>query len=203
MRLINVGSGILNQTPLDWDHNKSNIITAIREAKSRRTEILCLPEMCICGYGCEDAFFSPGLRRTARQVLFELLPETKGIVVTLGLPILHENKLYNTVCLIADGNILGFAAKQNLVRQGLHYEPRWFSPWPQGVVDTVKYDRQEYLIGDIFLEIDGIRIGFEICEDAWVANRPGRIEPRVIKRRRHHYPLMQRPRRQLRPAGRR
>jgi hypothetical protein len=30
-----------------------------------------------------------------------------------------------------------------------------------------------------------------------VANRPGRIEPRVLKRRRHHYPLMTRPRRQL------
>ena len=31
-----------------------------------------------------------------------------------------------------------------------------------------------------------------------VANRPGRIEPRVLKRRRHRYPLMQRPREQLR-----
>jgi len=31
-----------------------------------------------------------------------------------------------------------------------------------------------------------------------VANRPGRIEPRVLKRRRHRYPLMQRPRTQLR-----
>jgi putative transposase len=31
-----------------------------------------------------------------------------------------------------------------------------------------------------------------------VANRPGRIEPRVIKRRRHRYPLMQRPRDKLR-----
>ena len=33
------------------------------------------------------------------------------------------------------------------------------------------------------------------CE---VADRPGRIEPRVLKRRRHRYPLMQRPRNQLR-----
>lgn len=32
------------------------------------------------------------------------------------------------------------------------------------------------------------------CE---VADRPGRIEPRVIKRRRHHYPLMQQPRNAL------
>ena len=31
-----------------------------------------------------------------------------------------------------------------------------------------------------------------------VATRPGRIEPRVLKRRRHRYPLMQRPRDQLR-----
>jgi hypothetical protein len=31
-----------------------------------------------------------------------------------------------------------------------------------------------------------------------VANRPGRIEPRVIKRRRHRYPLMIRPRQELR-----
>ena len=31
-----------------------------------------------------------------------------------------------------------------------------------------------------------------------VANRPGRIEPRVLKRRRHRYPLIQRPRAELR-----
>jgi hypothetical protein len=31
-----------------------------------------------------------------------------------------------------------------------------------------------------------------------VADRPGRIEPRVLKRRRHRYPLMQRPRDELR-----
>lgn len=31
-----------------------------------------------------------------------------------------------------------------------------------------------------------------------MANRPGRIEPRVLKRRRHRYPLMRRPRAQLR-----
>jgi hypothetical protein len=33
------------------------------------------------------------------------------------------------------------------------------------------------------------------CE---VANRPGRLEPRVLKRRRHGYKLMQKPRNDLR-----
>jgi hypothetical protein len=36
-----------------------------------------------------------------------------------------------------------------------------------------------------------------------VANRPGRVEPRVLKRRRHRYPLMNRPRDELRREGRR
>jgi hypothetical protein len=31
-----------------------------------------------------------------------------------------------------------------------------------------------------------------------VANRPGRIEPRMIKRDRQHYPMMHDPRRELR-----
>jgi len=34
-----------------------------------------------------------------------------------------------------------------------------------------------------------------------VANRPGRIEPRVLKRRRHRYPLMRAPREELRAAA--
>ena len=34
-----------------------------------RVSVLCLPELCITGYGCEDAFFSPGLQRTAIEVL--------------------------------------------------------------------------------------------------------------------------------------
>ena len=33
-----------------------------------------------------------------------------------------------------------------------------------------------------------------------VANRPGRIDPRVLKRGRHRYPLMTRPRQALREA---
>jgi NAD+ synthase (glutamine-hydrolysing) len=28
-------------------------------------------------------------------------------------------------------------------------------------------------VGDLFYEIGGVRLGFEICEDAWVAGRPG------------------------------
>src|SRR5208337_215641 len=52
-------------------------------------------------------------------------------------------------------------------------EPRWFKPWPQNVRDTIQLAGQEYAIGDLVFDCGGIKIGFEICEDAWVAGRPG------------------------------
>src|SRR6185503_14906279 len=99
MRLIKVSAAALNQTPLAWEANKANILRAIGEAREKKVGLLCLPELCITGYGCEDAFFSPGVREMALDVLFEVLPETAGIVVSLGLPMLHNNAVYNTCCL--------------------------------------------------------------------------------------------------------
>ena len=173
MRLIKVAAAVLNTTPLGWDGNKAAILGAVAEAKRQGVGILCLPELCVCGYGCEDAFHSPGLQEMAWRVLNEILPETKGLVVSLGLPVLYTNGLFNTACLVADGKVLGFVAKQFLAGDGIHYEPRWFKPWPAGVVAEVELDGRRYPMGDIHFDVGGIKIGFEICEDAWVAQRPG------------------------------
>ena len=113
-----------------------------------------------------------------------MVPATKGMVVSLGLPLLHRNALFNCACLAVDGRIVGFVAKRFLCGDGLHYEPRWFKPWPQGVRDTLTLDGREYPIGDLVFDCGGVKIGFEICEDAWVAGRPG--GEHVAAGRRHH-----------------
>ena len=64
-------------------------------------------------------------------------------------------------------------AKRFLCGDGLHYEPRWFKPWPAEVRDTIRVAGREYPIGDLVFDCGGVKIGFEICEDAWVAGRPG------------------------------
>ena len=173
MKLIRVASAVLNQTPFDWEGNKSRILAAIAAAKAEQASILCLPELCITGYNCEDAFHSPALQDTALAVLHEILPATKGIVVSLGLPLLYRQGLFNTACLVCDGKIIGFTAKQFLAGDGIHYEPRWFKPWPTGEAGQVEIDGVDYPLGDVFYDIGDVRIGFEICEDAWVADRPG------------------------------
>jgi len=173
MTRIRVGAAVLNQTPLDWDNNQQNILRAIETARAQGVEILCLPELCVTGYGCEDAYHSAGLQREALRVLREVVAATRGMIVSVGLPILHKSALFDAACLAVDGRIVGFVAKRFLAGEGLHYEPRWFKPWPRGVRDTIELLDGEYPIGDLVFDCGGVKIGFEICEDAWVAKRPG------------------------------
>jgi NAD+ synthase (glutamine-hydrolysing) len=173
MHLIRVAGSALNQTPLDWDGNRDRILAAMAAARAERASVLCLPELCISGYGCEDAFQSPGVQRMAWAVLREIVPHTRGLAVALGLPVRFESGVYDAAALAVDGRLAGIACKQHLAGEGIHYEPRWFRPWPAGRRDVVVIDGDRTPIGDLRFDCGGVRIGFEICEDAWVAQRPG------------------------------
>jgi NAD+ synthase (glutamine-hydrolysing) len=173
MRLLRVAAATLNQTPLDWDCNRRNISSAIEAAQRAGVGILCLPELCITGYGCEDAFLAPGTHRVALEVLSELVPRTRGIAVSLGLPIWHNKAVFNACALVVDGRLLGLVGKQALAGDGLHYEPRWFKPWPQGKRTRISLLGESVPLGDLYFEVGGVKVGFEICEDAWIAQRPG------------------------------
>jgi NAD+ synthase (glutamine-hydrolysing) len=170
---IRLASAALNQTPLDWDTNRRHIVAALAAARDGGVGILCLPELCITGYGCEDMFFSAGVRRTAAEVLMELVPETRGIVACFGLPVLHEGAIYNAAAVACDGRLLGLTAKQHLAGDGIHYEPRWFRRWPAEAIRTVEIGERSYPLGDLLFECGDVRIGLEICRDAWVADRTG------------------------------
>jgi NAD+ synthase (glutamine-hydrolysing) len=173
MKLVRVAAAAVNQTPLDWERNAKNLRSAIAAARADSASILCLPELCITGYGCEDAFLAPDTAATAFDVLRSLLPETRGMVVSFGLPVSLNKAFFNACCLVADGEVRGFVAKQALAGDGLHYEPRWFKAWPRGQRTTLELGGRAYPIGDVHFDVDGIKLGFEICEDAWVAERPG------------------------------
>ncbi len=173
MKWIKVGAAVLNQTPLDWLRNQRRILHAIRQAKEQGVGLLCLPELCITGHGCEDAFQAPGVQATALEILGEVAEECQGIAVAFGLPLLYRKALFDVVALVADGRLAGFVAKRNLAGDGLYYEPRWFKPWPRGLQGEVEALGQTVPIGDLHFSLGGIKVGFEICEDAWVGQRPG------------------------------
>ena len=174
MQLIHVGAAVLNQTPLAWDANRANIVAAIGEARRRGVSLLCLPELCISGYGCEDAFLSPGvqphgLARAGRSVAgnarHDCVARTAAALSKRAVRYGRFGRRWA---------IAGFTAKRYLAGDGIHYEPRWFKPWPLGRRVQIDHRRPRLSAGrHSFFDCGGVRIGFEICEDAWVANRPG------------------------------
>lgn len=173
MRTLKVSAACLNQTPMDWDGNFSRIKGAVAEAQSENVDVLCLPELAITGYGCEDMFLAPDVCARAGEMLAEIVDLAPEMVVAVGLPWRHHNTVFNVAAVMCGGEILGLYAKQNLAGDGVHYEPRWFSAWPAGEVAVTEICGEEVLIGDLLFDIGGVKIGVEICEDAWVADRPG------------------------------
>ncbi len=152
----------------------SNILEAIKAAQTDGVKILCLPELCITGYGCEDVFLSDWLSETAFQKLLAIAPHCKGIAVSVGLPVRFNGITYNGVAVVDDGDIKGITLKQNLPRDGVHYEPRWFNAWTPLETKSITIAGHEITVGDIIYDLKGIKTGFEICEDGWSKEkRPG------------------------------
>ena len=171
---IKIAAATVNQTPLDWSGNLDRIIRAIREARSEKAEILCLPELAITGYGSEDLFLSYWFPQKALQQLSKLIPECEGITVAVGLPVRIQEKVYNTVAVIENAKLKGFVAKQYMAIDGVHYEFRWFTPWKANEVVQIEFEGANYPLGDLTFYHKAIHYGFEICEDAWRGSiRPG------------------------------
>lgn len=173
MKTLKVSAACLNQTPMDWGGNFTRIKGAVAEAQSVGVDVLCLPELAITGYGCEDMFLAPDVCLRAEEMLEKILNLAPEMVVAVGLPWRHQNTVFNVAAVICGGEVLGLYAKQNLAGDGVHYEPRWFSAWPVGEVGVTEICGGEVLIGDLLFEVGGVTVGLEICEDAWVADRPG------------------------------
>lgn len=177
MSTIRVASAALNLKPLDFNGNYHQIKMAIREAEELGCHVLCLPELTITGYGCEDAFHSPDVWTRSMETLERILALESPMVVSVGLPVLYRNGVFNCAAIMKSGRLHGIVAKQFLPGDGLHYEPRWFKRWKRGIqvpLDlSITPDGQMTPMGDLVFNFGSYRLGVEICEDAWVASRPG------------------------------
>jgi NAD+ synthase (glutamine-hydrolysing) len=172
--MLKIAGATLNQLPMAWEHNIANIKSAIDLARKDKVELLCLPELSLSGYGCEDMFLSPWLAQKALDLSEQVAHYAQDITVAFGLPVPMHGKVYNVACVATNGKIQCFVAKQFMAIDGVHYEFRWFQPWPRNVIESLKIGTNEYPIGDIVIDVKGVKVGFEICEDAWRgAFRPG------------------------------
>ncbi len=142
--------------------------------------VLCLPELCISSVGCGPHFRRRSVLDKSLDVLLELLPELKGMIVTLGLPLEYEGNLLNAAALVVDGRIFGFQCKSTFTAS--LQELSWFRPWPRNVHTTIDLDGESYKIGDLSFEFNlsvdeagepkPFHVAVEIGEPDWNAVAP-------------------------------
>ncbi len=169
MDLLRIAGASINQTPLDWEGNLQRLLKLLAEAKREEVQLLCFPELALSGYNCEDMFMSVHTARQALASLERLMAAAKDMLLIVGMPIYHRGSMYNCAAVVQDGRLLGINAKKILPREGVHYEPRWFRPWPFGRTETIHILGQDVAFGDLTYELGNVQLGVVICEEAWSA----------------------------------
>ena len=174
---IKVAAGTPNIRVADCAYNAEQIIGLMNQAAAEGVKVLALPELCVTGYTCGDLFLQDVLLSGAEEGLASILAATGDLdlVAAVGLPVRHENKLYNCAAVIHKGRILGLVPKVHIPNYGEFYEARWFASGD--VVDSYVPDlcRQRPLLcarQTFACNIPNLVIGVEICEDLWAAQPP-------------------------------
>lgn len=162
----------------DAIYNTQQICAGLHEALLKGAKIIVFPELCICGYTCEDLFLQERLLDSCKRQLGRIAEHTVGkdALVFVGLPLEKKGKLYNVAAVISDGKVLAFIPKVNIPSYGEFYETRHFQPGNRKA-EWVSFDQEEIPFGaDILFQAKGMEellVGCEICEDIWVPDSPG------------------------------
>ena len=166
----------------DTIYNAARICRHMDETTAEGAKVVVFPELCITGYTCNDLFLQETLLNKAKEALLQVAEYTKDkeALFFVGVPVVRENKLYNTAAALFDGKILGFVPKANIPSYGEFYEDRHFVPGNGKPVEYVLRDgkgEQRVPFGTKLLfeveAMEGLKVGCEICEDIWVPDAPG------------------------------
>ena len=114
-------------------------------------DVVVYPELALCGYPPEDLLLRPDLHAMVDLQLLRIANRCNGCHALVGHPELNGGKLYNSVSLLADGQIIARYRKECLPNYQV-------------------FDEKRYFVGNdepCVVEISGLQVGLLICEDLW------------------------------------
>ena len=142
----------LNPRAGDLEGNAKKVRLVFQEAKEMNANLVAFPEMFLIGYQVGDLVRKPAFITEVMRLVDVLALEFKsGPSVGLGAPYWDGEKLFNAYYILANGKIETIIKKHFLPNDNEFDEKRFFSEGP--------------ISGPY--NVDGVRIGFPICEDAW------------------------------------
>lgn len=157
------------------EKNREEIKAAIEEAKKDKVDILLFPELALTGYTLGDKLLDAHYAEESLKAILSLKDLAPEMLIAIGAPFYHENRLYNAAYILNEGKIKGIVPKTFLPDYGEFYEGRWFSSATDENALVYLEDGSSTLFGKriIFSSLaNDLRIGVEICEDLWALDPP-------------------------------
>ena len=86
----------------DFEGNACKIINAIEEAKAQGSQIVCFPELSVCGYPPEDLLFKNSFIKENIRRLNQIKEKTSGIIAIVGTISQEKRALFNSAAILAN-----------------------------------------------------------------------------------------------------
>jgi NAD+ synthase (glutamine-hydrolysing) len=158
-RELRIALAQVDVTVGDIARNARLVSEWISRAQEAGAQLVVFPEQTIAGYPAEDLWLKPHFLDAARRALEEVAHDVRGIVALVGFPE-RDAATYNSVAVLADGELRASYRKLLLPNYSVFDERRYFEPG-----DT-----------PALIEVAGVRVGLTICEDIWYPGPPASVE---------------------------
>lgn len=179
---VRVATCNLNQHAMDFDGNLHRVAESIRAARAKGARLRTGPELELSGYGCEDHFFESDTVAHCWESLLRLLDSdlTDGMLVDVGMPVLHRSARFNCRVLLLDRRIVAVRPKMSLAQDGNYRESRWFTAWRGDELAELHLPRAVQLqtgqssvpFGNLVLRLADCSVAIESCEEVFVPENP-------------------------------
>lgn len=142
----------LDATLGDVAGNCARARAAWEEGRAAGADLVVLPEMFVAGYQPQDLVTKPAFVADCQGRLAALARDcAEGPALGIGCPLFEAGRLYNAYHILRGGRVHAVMRK--------HYLPNYT------VFDEVRVFDRGPVAGP--WDLDGVRIGTPICEDAW------------------------------------
>jgi NAD+ synthase (glutamine-hydrolysing) len=139
----------------DIEGNTAKIRDYTGRARDAGAELVLFPELAVTGYPPEDLLLKEHFLRRTREALEALAADTEGIVSLVGFPE-RSDDVYNSLAVLAGGEVKAVYRKTQLPNYGVFDEQRYFQSGDGGAV----------------IDLGEARLGLTICEDIWNPGSP-------------------------------
>jgi NAD+ synthase (glutamine-hydrolysing) len=149
----------VNTTVGDIEGNSAKIRDYLGQARDAGAELVVFPELAINGYPPEDLLLKTHFLAAGEAALEEIAKSVKGMVALVGFAE-HREDVFNSLAVLADGEIKGVYRKMFLPNYGVFDEHRYFQ---EGETPAN-------------VRVNGTTIGLTVCEDIWEPGPPASDE---------------------------